>query len=349
MSNVARSSWIAACAAVVAAGAIAATPVVAPLPALPTLQSDGVQLTTSFDPLAAWEDVFSTAKTNGTAIWDNVSATPAVALQQLIADLHSGASIDPKAVLGAIAQPSTDVSLSPSPLTLSNDGLQTLITLVLPNYLPKDFPLTADQLTPILSFLASPLSGVLIGSLAPSISPWVALYNSVNDIQGALSGNTPDTTTALQDLVNIPANMVGGYLNGATLDLTGLLPELTKAGLLPADMDVTALSYTFGGLLSPGLTANDVEGFVKDVTDGSSPGIGGSVINGLGLTTGLMGFPLVVEGHGVGALGALASLDQIIAGALGWDGSGNPLADLAGSGDTGASEALADLIGSLNV
>ena len=52
---------------------------------------------------------------------------------------------------------------------------------------------------------------------------------------------------------------------------------------------------------------------------------GGSIINGLGLTTGLMGFPMVVEGQGVGLLGAWQSLQEIIAMTLGWDGVGSPL------------------------
>lgn len=331
MQHLATRPWIVAGVALVGASAVAVTPIASPLPQLPDLQSRAVQLTADFDPFAAWQDVFNTASTNATTLWDNVSAAPAVALQQAIYDLVKGVSIDPQAVMDAIAQPSTDISLSPSPLTLSNDGLQTLITLVLPQYLPADFPLTDAQLEPILSFLASPLSGVLMGALGPSISPLVAMFNSIDEISTDLSGATPDWNAALQDLVDMPANMLGGLLNGATLNLDSLLPSLADAGLLPASMDVTALSYTFGGLLSPGTTGNDIAGYIAGITDGSTPGIGGSIINGLGLTTGLMGFPMEVTGQGVGPLGALESLSQIIAEALGWDGTGNPLADLFGA------------------
>lgn len=349
MHNVVRSPWIVAGAALVGAGAIAATPLVTPLPGLPVPHSPAVALTADFDPFAAWQDVFDTAKTNATTLFDEMSAAPMVAGQQLIYDVMHGVSIDPQAVIDAIVQPSMQTDLPMSPLLLSNDALQALITLVMPQYMPDDFPLSTDELTPILSFLASPLSGVLIGALSPSISPLVALSNSISEISTALSGDNPDWTTALQDMANIPANMVGGLLNGATLNLDALLPSLTEAGLLPADLDVTALSYTFGGLLSPGLTGTDVEGFVNEISDGSSPGIGGSIINGLGLTTGLMGFPLVVDGQGVGLLGAWQSLQEIIANTLGWDGVGNPLDDLTASGSSAASDLLTELASSIGL
>lgn len=331
MQHFAPAPWVAAGVALIGAGAIAATPVTVPLPDLTATHSADVALTAGIDPFAAWQDVFDTAKANFTTLTDSMTAAPMVAGQQLIYDLLNGVSIDPQAVIDAVVQPSMQIDLPMSPLLLSNDALQALITLVMPQYMPSDFPLTTDQLTPILSFLASPLSGVLMGAIGPSIAPLVALDNSFTDISTALTGDSPDWNAALQDVVNIPANMVGAYLNGATLNLDALLPTLTSAGLLPEDLDVTALSYTFGGLLSPGVTGTDVYGFVNLISDGSSPGIGGSIINGLGLTTGLMGFPLEVDGQGVGAMGAMMSLQEIIAGALGWDGAGSPLDGLLGS------------------
>ncbi|MCV7383991.1 outer membrane porin GjpA [Mycolicibacter longobardus] len=328
MQHLAPSPWVAAGIALVGAGTIAATPVVAPLPSPAALHSPTVALTADFDPFGAWQDVFETAKANVTTLTD--SAVPMVAMQQLIANLVNGTPIDPQAVIGAIAQPDMDGTLSPSPLFLSNDTLQGLIAIVLPQYLPEDFPLPTDEITPILSFLASPLSGVLMGALGPTIAPLVALGNSVTEISDALSGDTADWSAALQAMADIPANMLGGLLNGATLDLNALLPILIEQGLLPESMDVSDLSYTFGGLLSPGFTGTDVAGYVAGVTDGSTPGFGGSILNGLGLTTGLMGFPLVAEGHGIGPIAAWESLQQIIAMTLGWDGVGNPLEDLAG-------------------
>lgn len=97
-------------------------------------------LTADFDPFAAWQDMFDTAKTNATTLFDQMSAAPMVAGQQLIYDLMHGVNIDPQAIIDAVVQPSMQTDLPMSPLLLSNDALQALITLVLPQYMPEDFP-----------------------------------------------------------------------------------------------------------------------------------------------------------------------------------------------------------------
>ena len=84
------------------------------------------------------------------------------------------------------------------------------------------------------------------------------------------------------------------------------------SGLLPEDLPVTSLSFAFGGLLTPGTTGL------------TGQGIGGSVLNSLGI--GVLGLP--IEGQAVGPLGALTNLSQMVAKAIGWDGTGNPLTDL---------------------
>jgi hypothetical protein len=345
MQHVLARPWIAAGIALFGAGAIAATPVAAPLPGLPAAHTPAVHLTAGFDPFAAWQDVFTTAQANIATLMDTAS-TPFLAGQQLIADLINGTSIDPQAVFDAIAQPSLDGLLSPTPLGLSNDGFHALLALVLPQYLPSDFPIPADDLSPILSFLASPLSAVMIGALAPSISPLVAMVNSVTEISDALSGDTADWDAALQGLADLPANMVGGFLNGATLNLDALIPLLSDT--LPEGFGISSLSYTFGGLLSPGQTGSDVEGFVNGITDGSTPGIGGSILNGLGIhLTGSL--PLPIDGIGVGPLGAWQSLQEIIAMALGWDGTSNPLDDMMGGDGTEGADLLAAVASSFDL
>lgn len=56
-----------------------------------------------------------------------------------------------------------------------------------------------------------------------------------------------------------------------------------------------------------------------------------------------MGFPMVVDGQGVGLLGAWQSLQEIIAMTLGWDGVGSPLDDAVSSGSAASTDILADL------
>lgn len=355
--------WIVAGAALVGAGAIAATPIAAPLPALPALQSRATQLTADFDPFGAWQDVLGTAKTNATTLSDAFSAAPFVAQQQEIAnqvgylqDLFNGSATIGD-IFGHIKDNATDAfqaatfsgltfdPLDPTttaPLLYSNDAFHSLLVMVLPQYLPQDE--NSGLISEVVQFMASPLSGVLIGALGPSISPWIALGNSFTEISDALSGDNADWTTALQEMADIPANMAGGFLNGATLDLDALLPMLADSGLFPEGITMDSLSYAFGGLLSTGETAGHVGGSI----DGSEIGFGGSMLNGLGINLDL-GFPLDIAGQGVGPLAAWESLSQIMAGALGWDGLGSPLDDLFGSGTAAGSDLLAELASSFGL
>ena len=66
MQHMATRPWIAAGVALVGAGAVAVTPVAAPIPALSSLQSPAVELTAGLDPFGAWQDVFNTASANAT-------------------------------------------------------------------------------------------------------------------------------------------------------------------------------------------------------------------------------------------------------------------------------------------
>ena len=96
--------------------------------------------------------------------------------------------------------------------------------------------------------------------------------------------------------------------------------------MLPEGTTFDSLGLTFGGLFSPGATANTVGGEV------GTGGVGGSIFNSLGLsiTTNALGFPITlnVPGVGIGPIGALANLSQMTAGAIGWNGTGNPLTNL---------------------
>src|SRR3984885_10757433 len=84
--HLATRPWITAGIALVGNSIVAVTPVAAPRPGLPDLQVRAVQLATAFDPITEWEDVFQTASTNATAIFDDWSAAPFPVLQQVIAN-----------------------------------------------------------------------------------------------------------------------------------------------------------------------------------------------------------------------------------------------------------------------
>ncbi|MED5814005.1 outer membrane porin GjpA [Mycolicibacterium sp. 050232] len=319
--------------ALTAAGAIAVAPAIAPTPPdiqVPRMATAQVGLTAETDVLARWVEVFNASSANATAVSQFLFEAPGTALQQAIVNqvgylgdvLNDPGSIGDVfesmgdnlekafswATMQGLPDDINDPGLVPV-LALSNDASHTLIAALLPSFLPEGTP---EIVTPLVHFLASPLSGVLIGFAGPLVSPGVAALNSI------MAG----------DLLNLPANVVDGFFNGATLSLDVLLPAINGAGVLPEGTTFDKLGISFGGLLSPGATVNTVP--VGEVV--GEPGIGGSIFSSLDLaiTTNALGFPFTLAAPGVpvGPIGALASLSQIVAGAIGWDGEGNPLSKL---------------------
>lgn len=166
----------------------------------------------------------------------------------------------------------------------------------------------AAQLEPYLNFIGSPLSGVLWGDIGTTLGPVVQFDNDVTAIGDALSGPTPDYTTALQELLNMPANLTNAYLNGyGNIDLSTLLNDFGSQ--LPAS-DAN-LVLDLGGLLSPGGSLLNGIGFSETLGDCS-----------IGCAT------LDVPTSAVGPIASMIGLDQAIAEAIGWDGVGNPLGGL---------------------
>jgi hypothetical protein len=146
--------------------------------------------------------------------------------------------------------------------------------------------------------------------------------------------------------LNVPANVVGSFFNGADLNLDALVPLIAKSGLLPAGTTISALDVAFGGLLTVGSVSQGTytqNGTIDPIT---TPG--GSILNSLGLTvtTDALGVPLTIPipSHAVGPLGALESISQTVGVLLGdhWDGKGAvqtpPLSTLTDTADTTATK-----------
>ncbi|WIM88188.1 hypothetical protein PT015_01290 [Candidatus Mycobacterium wuenschmannii] len=174
----------------------------------------------------------------------------------------------------------------------------------------------AAQIQPYLEFSGSPLSGILWGSFGTTVGPIIQLNDDITAITAALSGATPDYTTAFNELLDMPANVTNAFLNGyGEIDLSTLL---TTFGIsAPSGLDVDAFQLDLGGLLSPA----------------------GSLIDGIGIADHLGDCSIVcatldVPNSLVGPIASLFMQDQAIAMAVGWDGVGQPLAalfnDLAG-------------------
>lgn len=330
--------------AIVGSGLIAATPVAALPASVPTIRD--VALTAGDglpELLAPWTAVFNEASQNATILAQNYYLAPGVAFQQMLAnqtEYWQSVLDDPSKIPDVMQQIQHNLDAVLTGYTLQNasgsfglDGLEgtigevgvhtlsgsdltnfalghDLLYALLPQFLPADM---ADVATPIVNFLASPLSAIIIGSLGPSLSPWVAMMNSIQD------GD---------NLNEIMASWMNGYLNGATLNLDFLLPLIAQTGLLPEGTEITHLDFALGGLLTPGSVA--VGPYQVDLPGGDTidvPAVGGSIFNGLGitLTAGLLpGVPIAIESHGVGPIAAMEAWSQTVGALLGsgWDGKG---------------------------
>lgn len=342
--EVARN-WLTAAGVVVAAtGMIAAAPGLAPVPATVAhdIQSASVRLTAGWDPLAAWKDALDTSIANGTTLGDNFLLAPAVGLQQAIVNQIGYAKQlfeDPSSFEAVSQQFAANVMKVAAGLTLigADDdtketvlkhtlgGMHGLMLGMFPGFLPEGTDV--ETVSAVLDFLASPLSGVLIGSVGPVISPAVALLNSAQAI--AAAAETGDASAAFAAALGIPASMVNGFLNGADLNLDALTPLLNDAGIMPEGITFEGLDIAFGGLLTPGsVDRNTYEYTDEDGNVVEIPSVGGSIFNSIGLKVGLGGTVIAIDSEAVGPIGALQGVSQTVGALLGngwddWDGKGN--------------------------
>lgn len=145
---------------------------------------------------------------------------------------------------------------------------------------------TYASLKPILDFATTPISGLLVGLIGPIVAPVLAVVNGISNAFELLREG--EFVDALTELVNLPANAIGAFLNGGqTLDLTPLV------GLLGVELPETikSIGLKMGGLLSPGGVAFDAIAAEAEIPDLLS---------------------VTVPGLPVGPLGALASLTNYV-------------------------------------
>ncbi|WKG05214.1 outer membrane porin GjpA [Mycolicibacterium sp. HK-90] len=336
--------WLAAGAVLASAAMIAAAPGISPIPAgaQHDIQADAVRLTAGWDPFAPWQAAFDTAKADGKVLADNFLLAPGVGLQQAIVNQLGYAKQlfeDPSSFEAVSQQFAANVMKLATGLTLigADDatreavlkhtlgGMHGMAIDMFPGFLAEG--VDPELFSGVMNVLSSPLSGVLIGSVSPVISPAVALLNSAVAISNALQAG--DSTTALSSLLGVPAGMVDAFLNGATLNLDALAPMINDAGLIKDTVTIAGLNIAFGGLLTPGSTDRSTYEYTDE--DGNKvtiPSVGGSIFNSIGMDIKLGALPISVKGEAVGPIGALQGLSQTVGVLLGsgwddWDGKGN--------------------------
>ncbi|WP_420108787.1 outer membrane porin GjpA [Mycolicibacter arupensis] len=356
--------------AIAGAGLIAATPAATQQPAIHSAPDIALAAT------SAWDEVFDTTSQNLTQMLNNYYLAPGIAFQQFIANQSEYAQQildDPTNITAVTEQIRHNLDGFLTGYTLSGASQETLELVMSHTLAAGDAntftfgwydlfagPLAAiaggmfpAEMIPIIHLLSSPLSGLIMGSLGPWIAPGVALLNSIGD--GDSLGDTL-------------ANVVGASLNGATLNLDGLLPMINEVAgdFLPAGASIGHLDIAFGGWLSAGHVAIDpyqVLGAGGEVV-AETPAVGGSILNSVGLT--LNGIPLLgaldIESNAIGPIAAMQAWGQTVGALLGsgWDGKGAvpvtpPLAgtdlplvpdlDDGAAGTAAAGDWFADLLG----
>ncbi|MGV0992620.1 MAG: hypothetical protein ACOYB7_10225 [Mycobacterium sp.] len=192
-----------------------------------------------------------------------------------------------------------NISAVPFTTLLSQKAIYSVLTTT---GLLSDQILTSLQ--PVLNVLQTPAAGVLLGFVGPVIAPFIALGDGIGGAVAALQ--TSDFITAINDLINIPTNMINAALNGTTLNLSraiGLPPEVTSLGLALGGLLTTYTSPA--GVLNPGTQVGGV-GFDELTVTATFPNP-------------IAGQPDIVisdPGIGIGLVGSLVGLTRFIAGAI---------------------------------
>jgi hypothetical protein len=296
-------------------------------------------------------EVSLTAASDVTQLYDNFAMAPFVSLQQVVSNLTSP---------GGFSDIGTNLRALFAGLTLEGGstthtaGGETVSDAVLPHTLDPVHQAFYDVLNNAAdnnvftdSFLnnevpeamwysASPLWSMIYGEAGLLISPFVPFLNPFADVLSELVNGQPvELVQAFTDLLGAPLQVVNAFLYGDTFNFSWLDP-LINSVLNPADQ-ITHFDFTFGGLLTPGITtgATDADGTPVSDSTGVLPA-GGSVLNSVGVTFAhpdelpsvlqdALGSASAISGVGIGPFGALEGWTQAIASILGWDGVGPPI------------------------
>lgn len=275
--HITARSYLTAGIAAVGAGAIALTPV-QPIPAHMSAATEravgnlAVSLASSIDPITPWVDTFKTSAANIQQLFDFYIEKPFPLIQTIAANqvtyFQEATSGNIGLIPGQIwnnvqtffqapwspgeVDPDTGIPvgeyISPVPVvTVASIPIsQNFVWQLLPTVLGDAY----TQLSPLLNFLATPYSGQLVGLLGPVFAPLVSLTRSFTAIGQYFQDG--DVVGAINELINIPANMTNAVLNGAGyLDLTGVVNAIS-----PLPPEVKNIGLNVGGLISPPVPAD---------------------------------------------------------------------------------------------
>lgn len=266
--HVSHRSYLTAGIAVFGAAAVALTPITPGAGTSPaTRTSDiAVQLASSIDPITPWVNTIVGAIDNIGGLAQAALANPFPIASQVISNqvTYFGELPDIGLILSQIVGNVSNAVMAPfgeSPLLINPttsgettgliagplDHFTFYFLTVSEGNIGLLTPAQIAQIKPIFDAMTIPATGVALGLVGPLIAPVLALGDSVGNIVSALG--QADIIGAINELINIPANLVNAVLNGGQfLDLAPL------AGLLGLELPsiITKFGLTMGGLLSGG-------------------------------------------------------------------------------------------------
>ena len=256
--NVAVRPYATAGIALVGASVIAVSPLAPPMPngqaVQRTVSSIGVELSASVNPIDNWIQVFQKSSANLAALGEQFAASPAPILQQILVnqaaalkDLQTRfdsnattlrqilnsipseleaarALLDQGDITGAFSKINNDVVI---PLALS--GVQALSDLTQPAVA------TVNNFAKAFAAVPNAVFQVVLPMTFPLLSTINVFVQTAQDVYDGAAASDP--AAILNALVNLPANLVGGFLNGSGqilgfIDTPGLLTPYGDLGFL---------------------------------------------------------------------------------------------------------------------
>ncbi|MFM9034820.1 MAG: hypothetical protein ACKOQ4_11125 [Mycobacterium sp.] len=174
---------------------------------------------------------------------------------------------------------------------------------LLPTVLQASAPDLLTTLAPLLAFTANHYSGQVAGLVGPLLAPLVVLTRSFTAIGEAFQAG--DVAGAVNELLNIPANVTNGVLNGAGyVDLTGVVNAIQ-----PLPPEIKSIGLNLGGLVSPPVP---FEGTLEAPTALS----GGVLFDNIATEASALGVSVKTPGLPVSWFGSVIGLGQFLGDAM---------------------------------
>ncbi|WP_445166783.1 hypothetical protein ACTXG7_23555 [Mycolicibacterium sp. Dal123E01] len=242
--NVAVRPYATAGVALVGASVIAISPLAPPMPDVQAMQrtvsSVGVELSASVNPIENWIQVFQNTTANLAALGQQIADSPAPILSQVVANQLASLKALQTAYTNDAANLKQVFEGTPAALETARGQLQSgdivgafdtinntiviplalnLVTIVSDSTVP--LVNTVNNFAKAFATLPNAVFQVVLPMTFPLLSTINAAVQTAQDVYDGAAASDP--VAVVNALVNLPANLVNGFLNGSGTVL-GILP-----------------------------------------------------------------------------------------------------------------------------